>query len=97
MRRKPRTVLTDKQWKMIKPLLPGKRSDAGRTGRDNRMALEGMIWVLRTGAPWRDLPARFGRWHTVYQRFRRWSAKGVFDRIFEEIGERDVRTVMVDG
>ena len=51
------------------------------------MSLEGMIWICRTGAPWRDLPEVFGKWDTVYRRFRRWAADGVFDSIFDEIGD----------
>ena len=62
------------------------------------MAIEGMLWVLRTGAPWRDLPEEFGKWGTVYQRFRRWSRAGVFEHIFEETrGVLDLRAVQVDG
>ena len=92
-----RTMLTEEQWAMIAPLLPGKKGDPGRTGFDNRMSLEGMLWVLRTGAPWRDLPARFGKWNSVYRRFRRWTASGVFDRMFGGLGDRDLGTVMIDG
>jgi transposase len=83
---------------MVAPLLPGKRGDPGRSGDDNRKALEGMLWVVRTGAPWRDLPAVYGRWNTIHRRFRRWTKAGVFDRIFEvSLGDIDVRTVQVDG
>jgi len=55
-------MLTDQQWVLVEPLLPGKIGDRGRTGYNNRMALEGMLWIMRTGAPWRDMPARFGKW-----------------------------------
>ncbi len=93
-----RRRLTNRQWERIEPLLPGKASDPGRTGYDNRKALEDILWVVRTGAPWRDLPAEFGKWNTVYQRFRRWSSSGVFDRIFETTqGEIDTRSIQVDG
>ena len=61
------------------------------------MALEGMLWVVRTGAPWRDMPPEFGKWGTVYQRFRRWSKAGVFERVFEATGDLDLRSVQVDG
>lgn len=64
---------------------------------NNRMSVEGMVWVLRTGAPWRDMPERFGRWHTVYQRFRRWTVKGVIVRVFALCVERNPDTVMIDG
>ena len=62
------------------------------------MALEGMIWITRTGAPWRDLPEEFGNWNTLHRRFRRWAQSGVFNRIFEVVEEGlDLRAVMVDG
>ena len=94
----PRQQLTDQQWEAVAPILPGKSSDRGRTGADNRKSLEGMIWILRTGAPWRDLPSDFGNWNSVYRRFRRWSAKGVFDRIFETTqGELDMHSTQIDG
>ncbi len=94
----PRTTLTDKQWRMIAPILPGKPGDRGRSGFDNRKSLEGMIWVLRTGAPWRDMPSEFGNWNSVYRRFRRWSDKGVFERIFETTqGELDMQSTQIDG
>ena len=79
----PRLTLTDKQWDLIEPVLPGRPENPGRSGNDNWMSLEGMIWVARTGAPWRDLPKEFGNWNTVHRRFRRWVQGGVFQRIFE--------------
>lgn len=94
----PRLTLTGKQWALIEPVLPGRPGDPGRSGDDNRMALEGMIWITRTGAPWRDLPEEFGKWNTVHKRFRRWVQGGVFERIFDAIEEDlDLKTVMVDG
>ena len=93
-----RTTLTDKQWALIDPVLPGRTGDPGRSGNNNRMSLEGMIWITRTGAPWRDLPKEFGNWNTVHRRFRRWAQSGVFQRIFEVVEEDlDLKTVMVDG
>ena len=93
----PRLTLTDRQWRCIAPLLPGKRTDPGRTGFNNRMAFEGMIHVLRTGTPWRDMPEEFGKWITVYMRFRRWTKRGVFKRLSEQLGERNLKTIMIDG
>ena len=75
-----RTVLTDAQWERIAPLLPGKKGDPGRSGDDNRRSLEGILWIVRTGAPWRDLPDVFGNWFTVWKRFRRWALKGVLEK-----------------
>lgn len=93
-----RDVLTDEQWDAIAPLLNGKQGDRGRTGVDNRLSLEGILWVLRTGSPWRDLPEKYGKWGTVHQRFRRWTKAGIFDRIFEATnGDLDFRSVQVDG
>ena len=93
-----RRKLTAEQWRAVEPLLPGRPGTRSRPAHDNRRALEGILWVLRTGAPWRDLPAEFGKWITVYQRFRRWKKAGVFDRIFEATqGDLDLRSVQVDG
>ena len=94
----PRMALTDRQWKLIAPILPGKVGDRGRTGGDNRKTVEGILYIVRTGSPWRDLPPYYGNWNTIHRRFRRWVASGVFDRIFEATsGNMDLRSVMVDG
>ena len=88
-----RITLTDRQWNLIEPrnliepILPGRPGKPGRNGNDNRMSVEGMIWICRTGAPWRDLPAVYGKWDTVYWRFRRWVATGVFDSIPNLVGD----------
>jgi transposase len=93
-----RTVLTDAQWQRIAPLLPGKKGDPGRSGDDNRRSLEGILWIVRTGAPWRDLPDDFGKWFTVWKRFRRWALNGVFEKIFKALsGEPDMEYALVDG
>ena len=94
-----RPVLTDEQWSRIAPLLP---SPAGHNGRPyttgHRISVEAILWIARTGAPWRDLPERFGKWGTIYQRFNRWTKAGVFLRIFEVItAEVDLAVAMVDG
>jgi transposase len=91
-----RRVLRDDQWKRIAPLLPGKVGDAGRSGADNRLFVEAVLWIVRVGAPWRDLPKAFGNWN--FQRFRRWVKAGVFDRIFEALSDdADFEYVIVDG
>ena len=64
--------LRDDQFKRIAALLPGKASDPGRTAADNRLFVEAVLWIGRTGSPWRDLPPQFGPWNSVYQRFARW-------------------------
>ena len=72
-----RSILRDDQWERIKDLLPGKATDCGVTAKDNRLFVEAVLWIGRTGAPWRDLPAELGNWHTTYTRFSRWSKSGV--------------------
>ncbi len=94
-----RNVLIDEQWKRIEPLLSGKPSDCGVTGRNNRLFLEAVLWVCRTGAPWRDLPEALGSWHTVYTRYNRWSKKGRWEAIFKTLSEAsDFELIlMIDG
>jgi transposase len=88
----------DAVWKKIAPLLPGKASDSGVTAKDNRLFLEAVLWRVRTGLPWRDLPEGFGKWNSVFQRFRRWVRAEVFDRIFEHVsGEPDFEYALIDG
>ncbi len=71
-----RTMLTDKMQQRIEPLFPGKATDPGVTAADNRLFVEAVLWRIRTGAPWRDLPPRFGKQHSVYRRFRRQPLSG---------------------
>ena len=93
-----RTVLTDVQWERIAPLLPGKEGDPGRSGEDNRRFVEGVLWVVRTGAPWRDLPECFGKWSSVWKRFRRWALKGAFEKLFQALSdEPDFEYALIDG
>lgn len=66
-----RHKLTDDQWTRLEPLLPPQRSATGRPSKDHRTVLNGILWILRTDAPWRDLPEQYGNWKTVYSRFRR--------------------------
>ena len=93
-----RDILSDAQWARIAPLLPGKPGDPGRSGADNRLFLEAVLWMARTGAPWRDLHARFGRWNSVFRRFRRWAQNGVFESLFNALSDDpDFEYVMIDG
>lgn len=93
-----RSLLSDEQWERIAPLVPGKPGDPGRSGADNRLFLEAVLWMARTGAPWRDLPEGFGKWNSVSKRFRRWALKGVFDRLFEALsGAPDFEYALIDG
>ena len=92
-----RKQLRDEQWKRIEGLVPAKASDPGRSGEDNRLFVEAVLWIARTGSPWRDLPAEFGRWNSAYQRFARWSRAGVWHRIFAALAhERGFREVFID-
>lgn len=80
-----RYELNSAQWERIAGLLPGKASDPGRTGGDNRLFVNGVLWVLRSGAHWRDLPERYGKWKSVHKRFSRWAKAGVWERVFEAL------------
>jgi len=92
-----RYELSDAQWERIAPLLPGKASDPGRTGADNRLFLNGVLWVLRSGAHWRDLPERYGKWKSLHKRFTRWAKAGVWERVFASlIKDRDNQYLMLD-
>ena len=82
-----RRELTDAQWRRIEHLVPGKGGDPGRHGEDNRLFVDAVLWSARAGAPWRDLPEEFGKWNSVFQRFRRWAKNGVWERIFNALLE----------
>ena len=82
-----RTTLTDAQWKIIAPHCLGRECDPGRTGPDPRSFVEAVLWIARTGCPWRDLPAEFGGWNTVFKRFRRWVNADAFYRMFRVLAE----------
>jgi transposase len=87
--------LSDFEWSVIEPLLPKDRR--GRKPRDNRRVLNGIFWVLRTGAPWRDLPERYGPYTTAYNRFNRWRKAGIWDRLMDAIVKaHDGKVQMID-
>ncbi|MFP8959159.1 IS5 family transposase [Streptomyces nanhaiensis] len=83
-----RGELTGAAWERIAPLLSG-ADGQGRSWRDHRQVINGVLWRLRTGAPWRDLPQRYGPWQTVYERFARWEADGTWARLLEHVQVRD--------
>jgi transposase len=92
-----RYELSERQWECVRDLLPGKVGDPGRSGRDNRRFVNGVLWVLRSGARWHDLPGRYGKWKTVHTRFSRWAKAGVWERVFEAlIRDRDNQYLMLD-
>ena len=92
-----RYELSSAQWVRIAPMLPGKAADPGRTGGDNRLFVNGCLWVLRSGAHWRDLPERYGKWKTLHKRFTRWAKAGAWDEVFASlIKDRDNQYLMLD-
>lgn len=89
--------LRDEQWQAIAKVLPGKKGDRGRAGADNRKFIEAVMWIGRTGAPWRDLPAEYGKWATVHKRFVRWAKAGVWQMIFNTFStDPDNEWLMID-
>ena len=96
--------LTDEQWAALVPHLPPQRAATGRPAKDHRTVVEAVLWRLRTGAPWRDLPEHFGPWQSAYTRFRRWQRAGVWDRALaalqaaaDERGDLDWTLHFLDG
>jgi len=89
--------LRNDQFEQIAALLPGKVSDPGRTAADNQLFVEAVLWIARTGSPWRDLPTEFGPWNSVYQRFARWSRRGIWHRVFARLAQdADFEEVFID-
>lgn len=82
-----RHELTDAQWELIQNLLPGKAGDPGRTAADNRAFVNAVLYVLKTGVPWSDLPERFGKPNSLWKRYDRWCAAGVWRRVGRALGE----------
>jgi len=76
-----RHALTERQWEQLAPLLPPAKPRTGRPNLDHRCIINGILWRLKTGAPWRDLPEPYGCWQTVSSRFRRWQLAGVWQRL----------------
>ena len=92
-----RYELSELQWLRIAPLLPGKVGDPGRTASDNRLFVNGVLWVLSSVAHWPDLPERYGKWKTAHKRFSRWAAAGVWEKVFADlIKDRDNQYLMLD-
>jgi transposase len=92
-----RFALTDAQWAKMEPHCLGKPTDPGRSGRDNRLFVEAALWSVRTGAPWRDPPASFGKWNTVFKRDRDWVKADVLLRLFQACSDGpDLEHAIVD-
>ncbi|CCJ07019.1 transposase [Methylocystis sp. SC2] len=79
--------LSDEHWQAVAPVLPGKQGDPGCRGRDNRLFLEAVFWIFRTGSPWRSLPPQFGKWYTAYTRYHRWDRKHVWPRVVAALSD----------
>lgn len=94
-----RYELTDEEWNRIADLLPPESTGKqGRPRKSNRMILNGIIWIARSGAPWRDLPERYGPWETVYSRFRKWIEDGILDNIFRVLSlDAELEELSLDG
>ena len=93
-----RTTLTDDMWKKIEPLLPPQTGYWKRPYKPHREVVEGILWILRTGAPWRDLPPEYGPWRTCYTRFYRWTSKGIWEGVWNELKDDiDNENYSVDG
>lgn len=80
-----RHELTDEQWERLGPLLPPQKPQTGRPCKDHRTIINGILWINKTGAPWRDMPERYGSWKTVSSRFYRWQQQGIWDKIWSEL------------
>ncbi len=92
-----RHAIKDSEWERITSQIPPENTGEGRPSKSNRLMLDGMLWKVKTGAPWRDLPERFGPWETVYGRFRLWSQNEVFSVIFKALAQdADLQEVSLD-
>src|SRR5215212_1995050 len=96
--------LTDQEWERIAPLLPGSQGKRGGQWRDHRQVINGILWILRTGAPWEDLPERYGPKSTSHDRLKRWEREGVWERVLQALqreadqqGELHWEIVSIDG
>lgn len=89
--------ISDRLWELIAPHLPGQKGMWGGIAKDNRKFINAVMWVLRTGAPWRDLPPVYGDWNNTHRRFSRWRDKGIWEKLLEElIDEPDYEWLMID-
>lgn len=94
--------ISDSVWEILEPLLPGGKSKTGRPAKDNRLFLNAVFWILRTGAPWRDLPPDYGEWKNTHRRFCRWRDRGVWEELLDAVtddsvtDEPDFEWLMID-
>jgi transposase len=90
------SAMLRRQWNAIKDMLPGQEGDPGVTAKDNRLFVNAVVWIAKTGAPWRDLPDRFGNWNSVFQRFNRWCKAGVFQTVMKKLQDPDLGVLLLD-
>ena len=89
--------ISDRVWELLEPHLPGREGTRGVTARDNRLFINAVFWILRTGAPWRDLPPDYGDWKNTHRRFCRWRDKGVWEQLLEIlVNDPDYEWLMID-
>lgn len=93
---KRRHELTDEEWAQLAALLPVQKPKTGRPNQDHRTVLNGILWILRTGAPWRDLPERYGKWQTVASRFYRWQKAGIWQAVFAQLQQHSALAGRLD-
>jgi len=90
--------ISEKQWKLIEPHLPGQAGQWGGIAKDNRNFINAVFFVLRTGTPWRDLPPDFGKWYTVHARFSRWVKNGIWEDLLDKLAKTpDFEWIAIDG
>lgn len=88
MNTRERHTITDYEWEQMQPLLPKRKGWQGRNRKDDRLVISAILWVIRTGAPWRDLPHELGPWQTAYTRLPRWSKDGTWERIIQAVSQK---------
>jgi transposase len=93
---RPRHAIADADWERVKDLLPGRPGQHGGVAADNRLFVDAVLYVARTGIPWRDLPERFGNWNSVWRRFDRWAAQGVWGRVMDALRDPDLEWLILD-
>jgi transposase len=91
-----RHAISDADWDRIKDLLPGQPGQHGGVAEDNRLFVDAILYVARTGIPWRDLPERFGKWNSVWHRFDRWAARGVWAKVMAVLRDEDLEWLILD-
>ena len=92
----PRHAIKDADWERIKDHLPGQPGQHGKAAKNNRLFIDAVLWIAKTGAPWRDLPEYFGNWNSVWRRLDRWANKGVWQRVFAILQDPDLEWVILD-